>query len=313
VGVSSGEKLGMKRRIEILGVGVDVVTADEAVRQLTSFWQEEGASAAVHAGRCEPSASAAHEQSAGRTCGRSARDPGEQSVRDAGEQSCAAFKTHQVVTLNPEMIMAAQHDGELRRALEESSLVVADGIGVVWASRVLRQPLPERIAGIDLAVAVLQVAAAQGRAVFFLGGEEGVAERAAERLCRRFPGLRVAGVHHGYFTEAENHRIVRMIAEKAPDLLLVGLGAPKQELWIYRNLGFLGARVAMGVGGALDVFAGRVKRAPVAWQKLGLEWAYRLIQQPWRFRRMLALPKFAAAVLRRRWLGQAAGNDGSER
>src|SRR5690606_23752626 len=114
------------------------------------------------------------------------------------------------------------------------------------------------------------------------------------------PGLRVTGVHHGYFSEAENEAVLSMIAERAPDLLLVGLGAPKQELWIHRHRDRLRARVAMGAGGALDAYAGRVRRAPRLWQKLGLEWAYRLVQQPRRFRRTLVLPRFAWAVLRRR-------------
>lgn len=266
-------------RVEILGIGVDVVTAKEAVERVASFWRE----------------GAAEEREPGRE-----REPdrGERRPVEGAPRPRAA---RQVVTLNPEMIMAAQESAELREALATSALVVPDGIGVVWASRVLGTPLPERVAGIDLAAALLEVAAREGRKVFFLGGKPGVAEEAAERLCRRCPGLRVAGVHHGYFTEAENDRVVEVIAGASPDLLLVGLGAPKQELWIRRHRDRLGAHVAIGVGGALDVFAGRVRRAPQGWQRLGLEWAYRLIQEPRRYRRMLALPRFAAAVLWDRW------------
>jgi len=261
-------------RVDILGVGCDRVTAREALERILSFW--DGTGAGDLSGTASP---------------RGQAPPG----AGTAEQGC-----FQVVTLNPEMIMAAQRDPALRDALNASALTVPDGIGVVWASRLLGDPLPERVAGIDLAEAALEAAAREGRTAFFLGAEPGVAEAAAERLCRRIPGLRVTGVHHGYFSEAENEAVLSMIAERAPDLLLVGLGAPKQELWIHRHRDRLRARVAMGVGGALDVFAGRVRRAPRLWQKLGLEWAYRLVQQPRRFRRTLVLPRFAWAVLRRR-------------
>lgn len=251
-------------RVDILGVGVDVVTAQEAVRRITSFWA--GASASGDTGIVSTGSSR-------RTC-------------------------HQVVTLNPEMIMAAQADAGLLRILRESSLVVADGIGVVWASRVIGRPLPERVAGVDLASALIGEIARQGRTIAMVGGKPGVADEAARRLRERHPGLRVSVTFHGYFTEAESESIVAQIAGASPDLLLVGLGAPKQERWIYQNLERLNARVAMGVGGALDIFAGTAKRAPVVWQRIGLEWAYRLLREPWRAKRMTALPKFAFAVLR---------------
>lgn len=251
-------------RVDILGVGVDVVTAQEAVRRITSFWA--GASASGDTGIVSTGFSR-------RTC-------------------------HQVVTLNPEMIMAAQADAGLLRILRESSLVVADGIGVVWASRVIGRPLPERVAGVDLASALIGEIARQGRTIAMVGGKPGVADEAARRLRERHPGLRVSVTFHGYFTEAESESIVAQIAGASPDLLLVGLGAPKQERWIYQNLERLNARVAMGVGGALDIFAGTAKRAPVVWQRFGLEWAYRLLREPWRAKRMTALPKFAFAVLR---------------
>lgn len=239
-------------RVDVLGVGVDVVTAQEAVERLVELWEKGG--------------------------------------------------SHQVVTLNPEMIMAARQDPRLKDVLRQSSLVVADGIGVVWASRVLGQALPERVAGVDLASAAIARAAAQGRTVALVGGKPGVAEEAAKRLQARHPSLRVTVTHHGYFTDAESDAVVAEIARQGVDLLLVGLGAPKQEFWIHQNLHRAGARVAMGVGGALDVFSGRVRRAPAAWQRLGLEWAYRLLQEPKRIRRMAALPRFVAAVLSQKWL-----------
>lgn len=241
-------------RVTILGVGVDVVTADEAYRRIRSLWQ--------------------------------GRD----------DEPC-----HQIVTLNPEMIMAAQRHPELLGVFNDSTLAVADGIGVVWASRVLGRPVPERIPGIDLASRLIAAVARDGRSLALVGGRPGVALEAARRLQERHPGLRVSAAFHGYFSEAEGESIVAEVARAGPDLLLVGLGAPKQELWIHRNLRRLNARVAMGVGGALDVFAGKAKRAPVTWQRFGLEWAYRLLREPRRAKRMTALPKFAVAVLRSKW------------
>ena len=164
--------------------------------------------------------------------------------------------------------------------------------------------MPERVPGVDLASLAIKAAALQGRTVVLLGGRPGVASEAAERLKARYPGVRVSGAFHGYFTEAESESLVLQIRKAAPDLLLVGLGAPKQEFWIRQNLDRLGVRVAMGVGGTLDIFAGRVKRAPAVWQRLGLEWAYRLLQEPRRAWRMTALPRFVAAVLWRKWKGR---------
>lgn len=208
---------------------------------------------------------------------------------------------HQVVTANPEMVMVARESSErglaLRRAIEGSSLVVADGIGVVLASRLLGTPLPERVPGIELSDRVLACAARQGKRVFLLGGRPGVARHAAERLAQRHPGLDVAGVRHGYFGNDDNALVVQEIARSGAELMLVGLGVPRQELWIAEYMAATGVRVAIGVGGALDVFAGRVPRAPVAFRRLGLEWAYRLAREPRRIVRMSALPRFAAAVL----------------
>lgn len=212
---------------------------------------------------------------------------------------------YHVITANPELVMCTLDGRPVSRALkaifEQASLVVADGIGVVWASRIFGTPLPERVPGIELAECLVAACGEEKRRVFFLGGEAGVADEAADRLIRRHPGLRVAGTHHGYFSEDEGSRVARRIAEAEADLLLVGLGAPKQELWIAAHRVRLRAKVIIGVGGALDVFAGRTRRAPVAVQRLGLEWAYRLAKEPRRVGRMAALPRFVARVLWRQW------------
>ncbi len=212
---------------------------------------------------------------------------------------------YHVITANPELVMSAVDSHPLSRQVldifHNASLVVADGIGVVWASRIFGTPLPERVPGIELAEGALAAAGEEGRRVYLLGGEPDVAAEAAARLTQRFPGLRVAGTHHGYFSEDEVPRLVEEIAEASVDLLLVGLGAPKQELWIAAHRKRLQAKVVIGVGGSLDVFAGRTRRAPLVYQTLGLEWAYRLAREPRRVRRMAALPRFVARVLWRQW------------
>ncbi|MGZ3584431.1 MAG: WecB/TagA/CpsF family glycosyltransferase, partial [Ktedonobacterales bacterium] len=178
---------------------------------------------------------------------------------------------------------------------------VADGAGVVWAARLGGATLRGRVTGIDLLDACAQVAAERGYRLFLLGAAEGVARQAAERLEARYPGLRIAGTFAGSPAAAEQGDICAHIREAGGDIVFVAYGAPAQELWIARTRGDLGAAVAIGVGGAFDFVAGRVPRAPSWMRHLGLEWLYRLWREPWRWRRMLALPRFAVAVLRAEW------------
>lgn len=204
--------------------------------------------------------------------------------------------TRLAVTANPEVLMRAREDAELAGILHQADLVVADGIGLVWGARLLGDRLPERIPGIELVEALIGRLGRRGGSAYFCGAAPGVAEEAAARLLARCPGWRLAGTQHGYFTAEEEPAVVAAIRRAAPDLLLVGLGAPRQEKWIWRHRLALGAVVAIGVGGSFDVFAGRVRRAPSLWRRMGLEWAYRLLSQPARAGRMLALPRFAWAV-----------------
>ncbi len=220
-------------------------------------------------------------------------------LKEAADRACSVVRaggSHLVVTANPELVVAAQSDPELARAVRAASLVVADGIGVVWASRRFRRPLPERVPGIELMELLCARAAEEGWRVFLLGGLAGVAEQAAAALQRRWPTLQVAGTHHGYFSEDD--AVVEQVARSGAELLFCGLGSPRQELWLHRHLHPLGVRLAMGVGGSLDVLAGRTPRAPGWVRRLHLEWLYRLARQPWRWRRQLALPRFAWMVLR---------------
>ena len=205
---------------------------------------------------------------------------------------------HFICTPNPEIVMEAQKDKELMDILHEADMVIPDGIGVVWASKYSEIRLKERVAGYDLTQNLMAELAATGETFYFFGGAPGVASTAARMMMKKYPGLKVVGVHNGYFDEKEEKKIIQDIKTKSPSILVVGLGAPKQEKWIYDNIRLVGAKVAIGVGGSFDVMAGNVKRAPKIFQKLGLEWFYRLITQPTRWRRMMRLPKFALTVLK---------------
>jgi len=218
--------------------------------------------------------------------------------------TCAALgRPHQIVTLNPEFVMLAQHDGAFRAVLEAADLALPDGVGLLLAARFLGTPLRGRATGVETTLALAARAAERGMSFFLLGAAPGVAEEAAARLVSLAPGLRIAGTYAGSPAPEEEAEIVERIRRAAPDFLLVAYGAPQQDLWIARNLQRLGVPVAMGVGGTYDYISGRAPWAPATWRRLGLEWLHRLIHQPWRWRRMLALPRFAFAVLASRLRG----------
>jgi len=208
-----------------------------------------------------------------------------------------------VVTLGAEMANLAYADAGYRAAINGADLVVADTIGIVIAARLLRKPLRERVAGIDLMTRLCERAATQGYPVFLLGGEHGVSEDAAGELQRRFPGLRVAGTHHGYFNDGESSAVCAIVKNSGARFVFVGLGFPRQEHWIRANLARLGPVVCIGVGGSFDVLSGRLARASAAWRNAGLEWLYRLMREPRRWRRQLALPAFGARALRQALFG----------
>ena len=205
----------------------------------------------------------------------------------------AAGRGGSIVTANPEILLRCRADRAYASAVNGADLVLPDGIGCIYASRILGTPLPERVTGADLTPRLLSVLADRGGSVFLYGGRPGVAERAAFNLCRSFPGLRIAGTENGYISSED--QLLRRLEKTQPDLLLLGLGAPRQELWMRDHRESL-ACVMIGVGGLLDLFAGDVSRAPELWQRAGLEWLYRLICQPWRFSRMVRLPGVLALV-----------------
>ena len=203
-----------------------------------------------------------------------------------------------VVTPNPEIVMICREDPAARAAVAGAALTIPDGVGVVYGARILKTPLKEKVPGIDLTTRLLDRMAAEGKRVFLLGSKPGVAEAAAENLKGRFPGLVIAGTNDGYFTD--DAPVVEKINAARPDLLLVCLGAPKQEKWMHDHAAELDVGLMIGAGGSLDVFAGTVERAPEKWQKSGLEWLYRLMKEPQRFGRMMVLPKFMLCVIFRK-------------
>lgn len=208
-----------------------------------------------------------------------------------------SHQNHAVFTPNSEILLMAYKDPEFCDILNSADLLTADGIGVVHASKIIGEPLPERVAGYDMACDIIDIIAESGHRLYLFGGKPDVAELAASELKKIHPLLNIVGTHNGYFTPDEVPAIIEDINQSGADLLFVCLGAPTQEKWIFENKNKLSCHVMMGIGGSLDVFAGITERAPQIWCDSGLEWLYRLIKEPWRFKRMLALPKFALTVL----------------
>ena len=213
------------------------------------------------------------------------------TLEQAAEKGAAMLEEdrfHYVVTPNPEFILTAEKDEDFRTVINAADLVIPDGIGVVYSARILGTPLPERVPGVEFAGKMLEVLNEKGGRLFLLGAKPGVAEKAGENILQKFPNIVLCGTQDGYFKDEED--VLLKVAAARPDLMFVCLGAPKQEKWMARWGIRTGARLAIGMGGALDVFAGEVERAPERWQKLGLEWAYRLKKEPRRITRMARLP-----------------------
>ncbi len=236
----------MRETVDILGVHIDKITAEDALKKAEEYLRTPGVST--------------------------------------------------IYTPNPEIVMAAYQDPSFCRVLNAADLCTPDGIGVVYASRMLGDPVPQRVAGFDLACGLLKRIAETGEGVFLFGAKPGVAEEAKARLEETYPGLVVSGVHDGYFQPEDEAAIIEEINNSGAKLLFVCLGAPKQEQWIHRNKDKLLVNLCMGVGGALDVFAGKVKRAPEFFIKCNAEWLYRFCKQPSRLGRFAALPKFILEV-----------------
>jgi N-acetylglucosaminyldiphosphoundecaprenol N-acetyl-beta-D-mannosaminyltransferase len=212
----------------------------------------------------------------------------------------AAGRPHHIVTLNPEMLVAAYDDAAFRQVLHSAELNVADGAGLMLAARLLGRPLRQRVTGSDGIYHLAAHCARRGYRLYLLGGAPGVAEAAAQRLVAANPGLEVAGTYAGSPRVEDEEEIVARVRAAAPHLLLVAYGVPAEEKWIARNRHHLGVPAMIGVGGAFDFVAGLARRAPPWMRRLGLEWLHRLLRQPWRWRRQLALPRFVGLVLAQR-------------
>ena len=217
------------------------------------------------------------------------------------KSSVAERRRLNIFTPNSQMLLAARKDAKLSALLNSSSLNIPDGTGVRLAAKIQKKPPLAQISGIDLAEYLLAIAAKRGWRVFLLGGKRGVAKLAQKNIKRRFPKLDICGIHHGYFEKhgTENAEVIAKINSARPDLLFVCFGFPMQEKWLRDNAGSLsGVSLAMGLGGAIDVWSGRIARAPHALQKAGLEWLWRTLLEPKRAKIFLDIPKFLFAVLK---------------
>lgn len=205
---------------------------------------------------------------------------------------------HIVVTADAAGIVQAQSDPEFLNILKEADLVTPDSIGVLWAAKKKGEPIKERVSGVDLTDKLCAMSADKGWRIFLLGSQPGVADLAAEKLRLKHPGCNIVGARHGFFPSESDEVVAQEVAATKPDILLVAMGIPRQEKFIKKTQAMIGASVAMGVGGSLDVFSGKAKRAPKLFQKLKLEWLWRLVLNPSKISKAKFLPKFVMLILK---------------
>lgn len=202
-----------------------------------------------------------------------------------------------IVAINPEKIMKAQEDEELKKLLNRADYQIPDGIGVIIASKLKGGRIRNRVTGIDMMLKLCQTAAEKGKRIFLYGGKPGVADAAKCELEKQFPGIQIVGTLHGY--EKDEQVVIETINKHQPEIIFVALGSPAQEYWIVNHMNKVSPYVFQGVGGSYDVISGNLKRAPKAFQSLGLEWLYRLMKEPWRWRRQMILPLFLLKTLKK--------------
>ncbi len=205
---------------------------------------------------------------------------------------------HMVATADSSMIFDAQSDSELRSILEAADLVTPDSSGVIWAGKRRGEPFPEKVSGVDLVARLCELSAQKGYKIAILGAAPGVAETAAEKLTLQFPGCNIVGTRHGFFPTESDEVVAEEIGALKPDILFVAMGIPRQEKFIARHKSLHRAKVAIGVGGSFDVYSGKAKRAPVFIQKAKMEWLWRLLQNPSKYKKTMKLPRFMFAVMR---------------
>lgn len=210
-----------------------------------------------------------------------------------------------IYTPNPEIVMGAKDDSRLRSLINNGDMITADGIGLIYASRIKKRPLKERVTGYHLSIKLLEIANENNYSIYLLGSKDGVAKMAAENIKKDYPNVKIAGYHHGYFKGShrgnENHKeeitIINDINHSNPDIIFLGLGFPNQENWIDANKDKIKGRVIIGNGGVIDILSGTIKDTPEIYRKIGLEWLYRLVKNPSRIKRQLVIPKFIFKVI----------------
>jgi len=218
----------------------------------------------------------------------------EEIIADLRERMKAGLQST-IIAVNPEKVMAAEKNEELRQLINSSTYQIPDGVGILLASKMKGGKISSRVTGVDMMDRLIRFAAEENHKVFLYGAKEEVVTTAKQKLEEKYPGLVISGYENGY--EKDNDKIVDKINASGAELLFVAMGSPKQELWIRENMGKLNVKVFQGVGGSFDVFSGKVPRAPLFFRKLGLEWLFRLLKEPKRFKRQLSLPKFLARIL----------------
>jgi N-acetylglucosaminyldiphosphoundecaprenol N-acetyl-beta-D-mannosaminyltransferase len=208
-----------------------------------------------------------------------------------------------VATSDANAILRAQEDPEYADIIRRAALITPDGYGVMWGARLLNLPIYERVTGVDMVTGICERAAQKGYSIYILGSAPGIAATAAQKLAERYPGLKVAGTQHGYFGQEgiSEEEIAKRIRDAKPDVLFVAFGIPKQEKFIAHHLHTMNVPVSLGVGGSFDVYSEKLKRAPMYIQRAGMEWLYRVWQEPWRWKRMGYVPRFMLLALRE-WL-----------
>jgi N-acetylglucosaminyldiphosphoundecaprenol N-acetyl-beta-D-mannosaminyltransferase len=211
-------------------------------------------------------------------------------------------KPHYIAVVNAAKVVKMRSDKELDKSVRSADLIGADGVPLVWASRLLGNPLPGRVNGTDLMYKLLEKANEKGYRIFFFGASADVLERVVERVKRDYPGVRIGGYHDGYFALSEESTIVSQIQASRSDILFIAFGTPKKELWVKQYLSRMEVPVVHGVGGSFDVLAGVVPRAPIWMQRSGLEWLFRVFQEPRRmWRRYLVTNTIFTALLTKEW------------
>jgi N-acetylglucosaminyldiphosphoundecaprenol N-acetyl-beta-D-mannosaminyltransferase len=210
---------------------------------------------------------------------------------------------HHIVTADASMLVMAQQDSALRAIIARADLITPDSAGILWAARRHGTDLRERVSGVEIVERLCERSAQQGYRIYFLGAGPTIADQAAERMRRKYPGAQIVGTRHGFFSNDDTEEIVSNIRACAPDVLCVALGIPKQEKWISEHRDSLGVSVLIGVGGTLDVLSGTVRRAPVLMQRARLEWLWRVLSNPRKISKVLLLPRFVLMVRRARQSG----------